>query len=182
MKKLIVLLMFLFILTGCAVQRNEKVITDINEHSNFTYPLLTVVTDEVKSDFNIMDGFGMYELIDPNCDPYNDDINLYMQDNPTTFYTVTAYPDFADGGSYITAIRTSDPSDPTLHIYDLSVGDIMTMDEITTYMATLGFSHDSDIASFYSKERTMLRVYLSEGVIIQLYVRIDIMNRMGMIF
>lgn len=179
MKKILIIFILLFVLSGCVQARTEKEIEKINEKSNFLYPLLTVVTEEIRSKFNILEGFGAYKLIDPNVDPYQDDINLYLLNHPTTYYQVSAYPDFVNGGSYITMIETSDPE---IHIYDLSVGDAYTTDEVVAYMETIGFYPHEDISSTYENANLRIRVYLLEGVIIKLRAEIEIMNRMGMIF
>ncbi|MBU1093164.1 MAG: hypothetical protein KKH01_01740 [Firmicutes bacterium] len=178
MKRLTIIIIFVFVilLTGCTRQKTERIIEKISQNSNFEYELLTVVTEDVTSKFNIMGGFGVETLIDANIDPYSVDIYEYMLSNPTTYYDVTAYPDYANGGSYITRISTSDPE---IHIYDLSVGDEYTEVEIIEYMESLGFYPRDSISSVYVNERVWIRVYLEEGIIIKLGVEVEITNRTG---
>ncbi len=78
-----------------------------------------------------MGGFGIDTLVDTSIDPYSVDINEYMLNNPTTYYSITAYPDHWNGGWYIIRIETSDKK---IYIYDLWVRDEYIEDEIIEYM------------------------------------------------
>lgn len=181
MKRLTIIIIFVFaiLLTGCTRQKTERIIEDISQNSNFEYELLTEITENITSKFNIMGGFGVETLVDSNIDPYSVDINEYMLNNPTTYYEVTAYPDYVNGGSYITRISTSDPE---IYIYDLSVGDEYTEVEIIEYMRSLGFYPRDSISSIYVNERVWIRVFLEEGIIIKLVVEVEITNRTGIVY
>jgi len=180
MRKLkIILLVFMLLLSGCSKQASETIIKDISDNSNFEYELLTVVTEEIESKFNVMEGFGVRILMDTNIDPDNDNIDVYMLNNPTTYYYVTAYPDYMNGGSYVTKIETSDPE---IYIYDFSVGDLYTEDAITEYMETLGFFPHGSISSTYVNDRARIRVYLHDGIIIKLVSEVEVTNTTGLIF
>ena len=180
MRKFVIIIIILsFVLFGCTTQRTESIIKDISQNSNFKYQMLTEVTEEITSEFSVMEGFGMRILVDSSLDPSIDDISEYMDNNPTTYYHVTAYPDYMNGGSYITRIETSDPE---IFLYDLSVGDEYNRDEINEYMKSLGFKPDDTIASAYVNQRVKINIYLVNDVITKLIVQVIVTNKTRMIF
>lgn len=40
----------------------------------------------------------------------NESIFSYIDENPDTYYEVTAYPDYSSKGSFVTSISTTDPN------------------------------------------------------------------------
>ncbi len=178
MKKILIVLLFIFLLTGCAKQRTENIVEDLNESSNFEYGLLIEVTSDIKTHFNISPGFGVYTLFDSSIeiDIQQESILSYIDEYETTTYDVTAYPDYSDGGEYITMIWTTDPD---VHIYDLSVGDSYTEEELSEYMLSLGFTrtNDSENIFMYNKERLNISIFVESNIITKMYVRVDITNR-----
>ncbi|MFA7422632.1 MAG: hypothetical protein WCZ00_02735 [Acholeplasmataceae bacterium] len=178
-KMMMVILVLCFILMGCTRQINEKLINSITENSNFKYALLTEVTEDIKSEFTILDGFGVYMLVDPSINPDEYDVLGFMEDNQTTYYHVTAYPDHIDGGEFITRIDTSDPN---IYIYDLSVGDIYSKQELNDYMETIDFYPHEENESIYINEGVKIRVYKTIDTITQLTVEVEVTNKEGIIF
>ncbi len=179
MKKMMLSLLLVLCLSGCVKQKTEKEILKITENSNFKYELLTEVTEDIKTKFNIMHGFGVYILVDLNVDPDIDDINVYMLNHPTTYYHVTAYPDHKDGGNYITRIETSDPK---LYVFDLKVGKNYSDSEIFEYMTSIGYSQRNDIKATFENEYAKIRVYREESIIVKLVVEVIVTNQTGIIF
>ncbi len=171
--------LLIVLLASCTRQKTENIINDINENSNFEYGLLTVKTDEVESNFNVIEGFGKDIYVDPNAEISQSTMNEYMANNPTTYYEVTAYPDYTDSARYITSIETSDPDK---HIYELSVGDEYTKEEVTAYLDTYGFEPHEEIISAYINEKVIIRVYIEDGEIYKLLVEVEITNRKDIVF
>ncbi len=54
-------------------------------------------------------------------------------------YTVTSYPDYSDGGSYVTGI---DITDPNINVYGLTMKS--SKDEISKTLSNLGFLNDKN--------------------------------------
>ncbi|MCF7931893.1 MAG: hypothetical protein K9K93_01875 [Acholeplasmataceae bacterium] len=178
-KSIIMIIVLATLLTGCGTKKTEKIIEDLNANSNFEYELLTVVTDDIESRFSTMNGFGMRILVDATLDPQIDDINDYMDNHPTTYYTVTAYPDDSDGGDFITRIETSDPD---IYVYDLKVGDPYVEDQINKSMASLGYLPHPEIQLTYVNDRVRIRVYHHDDLIVKLVVEVEVTNRLGIQF
>lgn len=178
-KVIVVIFIFMILLAGCQSNKTEHVLNAVTEHSNFEYVILTEVTEDIKSKFSVIEGFGIYMLVDSTLNPYEDDIDLFMENNPTTYYHVTAYPDHLDSGEYITRIDTSDPD---IYVYDLSVGDTYSETEIMDYMASLGFYPHEEINSTYINEQVRIRIRLTNDIIVKLTVEVEVTNKAGIIF
>lgn len=178
MKKILIILLFVFLLTGCVKQRTENAVENLNENSNFEYGLLIEITSDIKTQFNISPGFGVYTLYDLSIqiDIQQEHILSYIDEYETTTYDVTSYPDYSNGGEYITMIWTTDPE---IHIYDLSVGDSYMEEELNEYMIYLGFARTNDSADIfmYNRERLNMSIFVESNIITKMYVRVDITNR-----
>jgi hypothetical protein len=164
--------------------RTNYVIKDINENSTFELELISEITDDIKNDYVIMEGFGEYTLLGSfTGDPYEDDINVYLEENETTYYRITSYPDVMSGGHYVTSIETTDPD---IDLYDLYVGKSIPLENLDCYMNSLGFSPvdylTGDITKTYSKANVRIRVYFSANTIVKLRVEAEVTNRTGVIF
>jgi hypothetical protein len=158
MKKMLSVFIFslTIILSSCTKNSTQKVLDDLIDHSNYLYDLNSTVTDDIKSQFAVFPGFGMYTLVDSSIDVNQDDIWLFMQENPTTYYDVSGYPDCLDS-EVITRIYTSDPS---IYVYDFSVGEIYDDTDLVALMASKGFEkmdnfrfafkHEDVVISFMS--------------------------------
>lgn len=179
LKKIIIIFCFvlLLFLTACSEQKTKKILEDLALHSNFKYQLNTSVTDEIKDEFSVFDGFGMYSLVDPRIDVYEDDINLFMSENPTTYYDVSGYPNCLDE-YVITKIITSDPS---IYVYDYSVGDSYDEESVISFMSTIGFVK-SDMSRFiFENEDIRIRLYFDEDNIIY-QITVELVSRCNVIF
>ena len=184
MKKIMILIVSIFLLTGCETpeDKTNDVIDDLLKHSNFEMELLTEVTESIESNYSIMEGFGEFTLLPPEL--IGDvDINMYMNENETTYYRVTGYPDVLSTGRFVTSIVTSDTS---INVYDLFVGKEITNDDLDEYMETIGYSPDDRfvgvVQRVYVNEHVYIRVYLENGVITGIRVEVDVTNEEGVIF
>lgn len=165
------------ILSSCSQNKTDKILEDLKNHSNFTYELNTTVTDEIRSHFSVFEGFGMYTLVDPSIDLNEDDINLFMSNNPVTYYDVSGYPDCTDE-YVITRIYTSDPS---INVYDYSVGDIYDEEEIRLFMDTIGFEKLDSIVNVFENEDVRIRLYFDNENIINKIV-VELVSSCSVIF
>jgi len=170
-------ILLIMILTGCSQFRNDKVLEDLENNSNFSYNLNSTVTDEIKSEFSVFGGFGMYTLVDPNIDVDEDDINEYMSENPVTYYDVSGYPDCTDE-YVITRIYTSDPS---INVYDYSVGDTYDEEESISFMKTKGFVKSDGKGNSFENEDVRIRFYYDENNIIYKIV-VELVSSCNVIF
>lgn len=169
MKKLLLFFTFCLIIMLSSYTKNntEKVLDDLRDHSNFLYDLNSTVTDDMKFKFVEFPGFGMYTLVDSSIDINQDAIWLFMLENPTTYYDVSGYPDCLDS-EVITRIYTSDPS---IYVYDYSVGDTYDDSDILSIMASKGFEKIEDSEYAFKHEDVMIRFMCTkEGVIYQISV------------
>lgn len=159
---------------------DTSAIEEINLHSSFEYDISTEVTDSIKSDFIIYDEllFGGYIMIDSEIDTSAEDFNImdYLENEPTTYYTVTAYPDEIDRGEYITTIVTRDP---TNNIYDLSVGDSYTLETLNDYIESIGYTQFNNMEDTFEKNQIVIKVELVDDIIIKISVRVKVTNITG---
>ena len=179
MKKLILIFGFvlLLLLTACSEQKTEKVLVDLALNSNFEYQLNTIVTDEMKDEFSVFEGFGMYTLVDPRIDVDEDDINVFMSENPTTYYDVSGYPNCLD--EYV--ITKIDTSDPSIDVYDYSVGDTYDEESVITFMNTIGFVKSDNSRFIFENEDVRIRLYFDEDNIIY-QITVELVSRCNVIF
>jgi len=179
LKKVILIFSFvlLLLLTACSEQRTNKVLADLALNSNFEYQLNTIVTDEMKNEFSIFDGFGMYSLVDPSIDVFEDDINVFMSENPTTYYDVSGYPNCLDE-YVITKIYTSDPS---IDVYNYSVGDSYDEESVISFMDTIGFVKSDNSRYIFENEDVRIRLYFDENNIIY-QITVELVSRCNVIF
>jgi len=179
MKKTVLVVSFvlLLLLTACLEQRTEKVLADLALNSNFEYQLNTNVTDDMKDEFSVFEGFGMYTLVDPRIDVFEDDINVFMSENPTTYYDVSGYPNCLDE-YVITKINTSDPS---IDVYDYSVGDTYDEESVITFMNSIGFVKSDNSRFIFENEDVRIRLYFDEDNIIY-QITVELVSRCNVIF
>lgn len=171
MKK--VMVMFCFILSmflcACSEQRNARVLDDLDSHSNFKYQLNSTVTDEIKAEYSVNEGFGGYMLVDPRLEGQQGGIFEFMNENATTYYDVSGYPDCLDD-AVITRILTSDPS---IDVYGYSVGDSFDEESVISFMSTIGFAQsESDVITFENEDVRISFVLDDENIIDQISVRL----------
>lgn len=178
MKKVLSVLLFVILLSSCARFDTEEVIQAINDNSNFELKLLTEVDNTIKENYTIEDGFGIYNMYEGVFDPEPIGFQEYMATHETTYYSVTAYPDEASGGSYITRITTTDPS---RNFYDLHVGDEYTSSSLTEYMETLGFTPDEDNETKFENGGVFVTFYL-DGTITKIYIYVEVTNTTGIMY
>ena len=103
-------------------------------------------------------------LTDDNGDSIRKDPEEYI------CYTVSAYPDYAMGGSYVTGIKITDPK---ITVYGLSC--MSTTEDLKAAFTPLGFEMEEECVAVWGK----MRVTLRNGSL-TFSVRVD--NRNGYMF
>jgi hypothetical protein len=116
-------------------------------------------------------------------DPESNQYNTYVYEYPSTKYTVTAFPDHIDGGSYVTRIVTSDPES---EVFGLRIGDSADFTSIDTHLSSFGYVVDqnglSDISFSFNNGKVRIGFYLEDGIIAVMTINIEVTNRDGIIF
>ena len=118
--------------SGCRSIRSEKIVEDINNHSNFEIDLLTPGKEAGFEEFGMLHGFGVTGYYDKKYG----DIEV---DSEALFacwvkYDVKAYPNAAHGDYCVTGIHIKDPD---IHVYGYSVGD--SREEFSDFLEEKGF-------------------------------------------
>lgn len=101
-----------------------------------------------------------------------------LEDEARVSYILTAWPDYADGGSFVTRIRVTDPA---VTVYGLTVNsDFQAFEEV---FASLGFTVEpGDVPGTVHAVRDGIAVTLSAGDIPELTVSARVTNRQGIEF
>lgn len=165
--------------SSCRSIRAEKIVEDINNHSNFEIKLLTPVEDAGFTDFDVIPGHGVTGYYDKKYGDievnYDEVYECYVQ------YDVTSYPDVALGEKYVTGIFITDPE---INIYGYSVGDSST--EFSDFLEEKGFDeyYNNGHLMKFSKDKVEIRCGINNETheINSLYVGIDLSNHLGVIF
>lgn len=127
----------LFSVSSC----NESKFLDKPEETNLEFWITEEVDDEQFENCTFLPGlFGgdMY-LGSKYKAVFNDGSSMAQEPEVHVVYTVTAYPDYSNGGSYITGI---DITDPNINVYGLTMKS--SKDEISKTMSNLGFLNDKN--------------------------------------
>lgn len=186
MKKLFSLIMLIALgvtLSACTIDELDDIpideSLDVVENTTFEYPLLQEVDDEIKEQFNIFPGFGIYMMYDKLIEG---EVDLWQlpYDMATTTYSVTAYPDHVDGGSFITEITTSESAN---EIYGISPGDSVDEETLENMLEEMDFDeYEIDYGSLYTictykGKGSVIRIYLEGDIVKVISVRLVVSNR-----
>ena len=135
MKKGIVImavLMGLLSFSSCKPILSEKIVEDINNHSNFEVDLLTPAEEADFDGFGIIPGFGVTGYYDKKYGDIDADYDAVYA--CWVKYDVKAYPNAAHGDYCVTGIHIKDPD---IHVYGYSVGD--SREEFSDFLEEKGF-------------------------------------------
>lgn len=164
--------------SGCRSIRSEKLVEDINNHSNFEIDLLTPVGECDFEGFGMIPGHGVEGYYDKKYGDIteNDTLNAsYVQ------YDVTSYPDIGFGKKYVTGIYISDPD---IHVYGYSVGD--NSEEFSEFLEEKGFKvyYDNGLYRMCSKGKVKIRCVIDreKQEINSLYVGMDLTNMFSSLY
>ncbi len=181
MKKIIVLLFSILLLTGCTdinedIDPNRDIVAEFNENSNFILPLLTSEEDIDMTEYKKIEGFGGYSLVDID----NDDSAMYLYENETTEYIVSGYPDVLDE-YFITYIVTTDPA---IDVYGYSVGDTIDSDTLIERFENESFTVNNTVETMFKFELSNLSIIIrtEDNVITVIQVRIEATNNEDVVF
>ena len=173
------LLMTVACFSSCRPLLSEKIVEDINNHSNFEVDLLTPAQEADFDGFGIIPGFGVTGYYDKKYGDIDADYDAvyacYVQ------YDVTCYPDVSFGDEYVTGIFVTDPD---INLYGYSVGD--SSEEFSEFLEEKGFDEHENNGHLmkFSKGKVEIRCGINNETqeIRSLYVGIDLTNRLGVIF
>lgn len=188
MKRILLVLMLLIFLTGCKEGLSEQslkdeLIADFNKNSNFELELASDVTNDIKNQFTIRYDFGSYSMFD--LDIFEDDessISYNISDFETTMYSVGGYPDVISNTSKIIYIATSDPS---INVYGLSVGQVISIDDIVDIIVEHNFTKTDNIGVggvTFQNKAIRLSISVEDGVIREIRVAAITTNNDGVVF
>ncbi|MBO4414301.1 MAG: hypothetical protein IKX86_02255 [Clostridia bacterium] len=123
----LVLLLSVMILFGCskpAVHPDGIMPDDV---SGLDFWILYDAKDEMFADYRIWPGFGVTGYVPEKYFPEDDEDSRYVPSNGEYVrYDVTAWPDYSDGGRYVTSIDIRGVSDVSVFglTVDSSVGEV----------------------------------------------------------
>lgn len=132
------MLVCLFALTACNQNKPADTAALINENCDFELGILQDVRDADLSGFDTIPGFGVTGYYNPEYAASENTEGGYMLDRHLS-YEVTAWPDYADGGSYVTRIECTD-EDVKFFGVTLASG----VDEINSALGDAGFDMQKD--------------------------------------
>lgn len=183
MRRLLIILGLVTLLTGCSKTTTNKEIDTLVDNTTFDLPLLTVVTEEIKTVHYIEEGFGGYLMYDIEIDPYKVDTVRLFSESEVYIYQVTAYPDYKDGGQFITRITTNNIN---ARIFGIYVGQNIKDKEITSILEENGYqftnSTSSESEDIYENGQVRLRFSHNDDIITIMIAEIIITNENHIIF
>lgn len=147
----------------------------INENSTFELKFLEDVREKDLSEFICHPGFGVSGYSNAKYgDTHRFSNDIIVQ------YDVTAYPDYADGGSFVTSIYCSDPEVTFYGGYTIASGDSFA-DELDA----AGYSivrHSSSVYGVPSFTATRGNIRISYILNHEFYILYNVSNRDGIMF
>ena len=151
MKKLLfTLLIPLLLFCGCTDNGAQRIAAQINENTNLELGFLEDVSEKDLSSLVLQNdwfgGTGYY-----NSGYVEGDIHY-------VFYLVTAYPDYADGGSYVTRITCTDPDVTFFGGYTVN-----DSEELFKYLAGEGFTVKEYSETFLQAKKGKFIISFFEG-------------------
>ena len=154
----------------------------LNETSTLDLGFLSPVTDADVEGYHVEYGFGCSMYL-PARYPEN---ALYAHDGtPYIKYEETAYPDYADGGRFITRIECTDPD---VRVFGTTLR--ASMEELREAIGSCGFEvgniADVDFVDYYTeftaKDENISIVVRDYGSYKHLVIRAEVTNREGIIY
>ncbi|MBQ7604366.1 MAG: hypothetical protein IJU75_05370 [Clostridia bacterium] len=175
---LLLSVLFLFGCTGPAVHPDGEMPEDV---SGLDFWILYDAKDEKFEDYRIWPGFGVTGYVPEKYFPEDDEDSRYVPSNGEYVrYDVTAWPDYADGGRYVTRIEIDGVSD--VSVFGLTVDS--AVEEVREKLTAKGFiEEDVDVDTFvlFSSPDGKYRIsFLTSGRRIQIYAPVG--NRNHIIF
>ncbi|MGD9910518.1 MAG: hypothetical protein AB7U79_07970 [Candidatus Izemoplasmatales bacterium] len=125
------------------------------------------MSDEELEHFLVICGFGMRLIIESSYNTTNEDFYLFINENPVTYYQLCGYPNCVNP-FVITGIYTTDPS---IEIYDYSVGDYFNYEEVTAFFSSIGYLENESIFRTYTNQNVNIHFITNQdNEITQIFV------------
>ena len=183
MKKIYVVLLLL-LLSGCkgSSNPNDVIVKELNENSSLGLELAMEVTDDVKEQYEVIEAFGGYSMYLSNLE---DELNAFggLSYDEIVYYDITAYPDYRDGGSFVTRILISQED---YHVLGIYVGEVYSQSELETIMYEYDYTYsenrdleDNGVYSFENHDVNILIQTNVYGEVLSFIVRVDVSNVEG---
>jgi hypothetical protein len=176
---LLVLMMILFILSSCSW---FKTIPARPEDTNLEF---WITQDVSKIDFSryreIVGWFGAKQYYGSGYMPETDENGYEADPEYYVKYLITAWPDYADGGKYITLIEFTDPK---VKLYGLTVDS--SLDEFEQIFSKMRYDITKDSSQTYerisaSKKGISFSLEIVNGKR-KFSIRAEVTNRKGIVF
>lgn len=159
----------LFSISSC----NESKFLDKPDETNLEFWITEVVKKDDFAKCTFLPGlFGGNMYLDSRYEAIiNDDGNsMTISPKVHVIYSITAYPDYADGGTYVTGI---DITDPKINVYGLTMDS--SQENISNTMSDLGFKNSE--SNRWSKNNCVFVFKKSEIIITA-----KVTNNKGIVF
>lgn len=182
MKKILIIFSLL-LLSGCTTSiEDTDIIKELHLNSNFTYPLTSSISDDIKSYFTVIPGFGEQTLVESSFDFETDNLTDFASEHETTYYKLGGYPDVLDE-AVVVSITTTDPN---IEVYGYSVSDLIEEASFISEFVKLDFSYDNTLQDHgiyrFCFDDVTLSFYTEDNMIIQIRVGLTSTNEEGVIF
>jgi hypothetical protein len=134
---ILALIMLLVIFSSCS---GKETIIEMPEDTTLEFWITQDVADEVFTDYyEILGVMGATQYYGFGYLPALDEDGYIVEPEYYVKYTITAWPDYADGGQYITSI---DFNDPNITVYGLTV--TSSYDEFERIFSEMGYELSKD--------------------------------------
>ena len=176
MKKIMSLLLtlsFITTLIGCG--NMKQTIPAKPEDTALEFWITENVEDIDFRDYDEIDGwYGAHEYLGKGYQAQIDENNMQIHPDSYVSYRITAYPDYSDGGSYVTYITIAAP-DVTL--YGLSIQSSMEL--FDTVFEDMGYqiSNDDSNDTIHIAEKNGVFFSFEEGKEIHIWVEVSNQER-----
>ena len=140
----------------------------INTDSTFELKFLENVKDKDLSHFEYIGGFGVSSYYNSRYNGRKFTDEIYVE------YQVTAYPDFADGGDYVTGIYCSDPKVTFFGGYTITSGD-----ELVQALQDADYKIEINNIKIDAKKN---RIHIRYKQNVYVYIEFEVSNRKGIDF
>lgn len=171
---LLLIISSIFVFIGCA---NDKILAKPEDTTLEFWIAQDVSNVDFSEYYPIIGMFGGSQYYGKGYEPISvDDEQVYIHP-PCVIYTITAYPDYADGGQFVTGIKITDPQ---ISIYGITCNSTLqdfdkTFENLGCTIQDVGSSH----VATYKKVKIALSSYNDSKT---LTVWVEVTNNYGIVF
>lgn len=178
-------LLLIFSAAICSCSSSDKRAAEkLNDSCELEFEILQNVEDYDFSGYQVLYGFGMTRYYGSDYKLQTNDNGNVIEEGEFVSYTVTAWPDYEDGGKYITRIFCTDQN---VKVFGLTLKN--SLEEFEAALSALGYdvaeSDPYNACAAIVAENGGIRVSIldyGEGQGKTLTIIADVTNRSGLIF